>query len=148
MNKHIAILPDNTIATRNSKTRVYTHCVAVRDCSEDAMKRALEAGNRKHVKESHEYAIRESNPQTARWNHTDEQLARFRADAALTFDEYQAKLIADEVAAVEENRANGYYSKWGVVGWNGRRDLAEKLAASEAGHAYRAEVKIIEVQMK
>ena len=30
MNKHTAVLPDGNIATRNSKTRVYTHAVAYR----------------------------------------------------------------------------------------------------------------------
>lgn len=30
MNKHTAIMPDGTVATRNSKTRTYTHCLGIK----------------------------------------------------------------------------------------------------------------------
>jgi hypothetical protein len=74
MNKHTAILPDGNVAKRNSKTRVYTHCVAIK------------------------------------W--------------------LQRHLSWKEEGYVQgaDNRVDVTDDDWGVYGWNGRYDLAVKLA--------------------
>lgn len=96
MNKHIAILPDGNIAKRNSKNKVYTHCVAIK---------WLE----RHMS----------------WK-----------------EEGYVKGGDNRVACDDE---------WGVYGWNGRYDLAVKLADSlrSPKHQYslKCEVQILEVEV-
>lgn len=143
MNKHEAILPDGSVAKRNSQNRVYSHCVAFR---RDYAAELAEAGKKYgHMVHNHEYAIavvRGEHKHSA-WEHackgSQKAVDRYGYDAAAAVDQ----MIAERVAWVENAKAEGLYERWFVEGWNGRLDLARKLAASVSVRRNVAEVRII-----
>lgn len=162
-NKHEAILPDGSVAKRKSQNRVYTHCVAVRGCYDYALKSARtpgcsDADNFRFHKKIVDGTSDFLGPRD--WEKTPEQLARRERDDAASIERskvelngcadaesYVAMKVAQRVAAVEKRKAEGGYEKWGVEGWNGRLELAQKLAAQMQGKAYIAEVQIIEAKI-
>lgn len=160
MNKHFVILPDGTKATRNSKSRVYTHCVAVRDSYDYDL--ATFAKEWRSDRDNHAYSVAcadgehhhaqslEGDPD---WRVDSARRCRLRgkeyvAKYGRDVDAAVAQLIAERRAYVEEEKASGGYDSWGVVGWSGRRELAEKLAAHERNSGRRAEVVILEAQLE
>lgn len=149
MNKHFVILPDGQRATRNSKNRVYTHAVAVRQSYAYALQEAQSHGNLDVHRSNWRYA-KEKAEQGAAHRHaayqTPERQAEDERVAALSLAEYRAELTAKAIARVEQLKAEGYYDKWFVAGWNGRADLAQKLHQSEANRLYNAEVITLEAQ--
>lgn len=160
MNKHTAVLPDGTVATRNSKNRVYPYCVAVREDYDYALMRAkmLIESDRSN------YAYYKAKLDgTSKWLaksqwETDEvyaeRIAKELAEAEAevgdceTATNYQRKMLERRVARVEASRAKGNYDGWGVLGWCGRLDLAQASAASARAKPHFAEVAIIETNMK
>lgn len=164
MNKHFVILPDGSEAKRNSKNRVYSHCVAFRRSYEVALHAAYNpspayldvlrsnyAYHAAYADGSSQWLGRNSWESDAVYA---DRRARGMADGARAIagcsnaEDYIAKSIREEVAAVEQSNANGYYKKWRVAGWNSRRDLAEALASKERSNPYNAEVVIIEAQRR
>jgi len=150
-NKHTAILPDGSVATRTSQNRVYTHCVAVRMDFEYAYEQAAKYGNWEVHKRNWEYFKREADPATARHRNlggkTSENLAEQDRIAGLTLTQYRAELTGQAIEEVLKAKDEGFYEKWQVVGWNGRLDLAQKLASQHSGPSY-AEVRIIEANVE
>lgn len=162
-NKHEAILPDGSVAKRTSKNRVYTHCVAVRGSWGYAMSTAKtplrsDPDNFRFHKAIVDGTSEFLGPRD--WEKTPEQLARRERDDAASIERskvelngctdaesYVAMKVAERVAKVEKRKAEGGYDKWSVEGWNGRLDLAQKLAAQMNGKAYIAEVRIIEAKI-
>lgn len=57
------------------------------------------------------------------------------------FDAYRARILADALARIEANKAAGYYTRFHNLGWCGRLDLAQKLAAKTGGTILPARVK-------
>lgn len=141
MNRHTAQLPDGSTAKRNSKNRIYPFCVAVRRSFEYDMARAQEpvpqfADNYRY------YAEVEADPNHRHRSMQTEAaraIVRDHADAG----SYMEAMRLKAVEAVQTAFDAGAYDKWSVVGWNGRRDLAEKLADQHRNERY-AGVQIIE----
>lgn len=160
MNKHIATDANGIIHTRNSENRVYTHCVAIRHSYEAALASAKKAHTHDASNYAHYMAYINGTSEflNKRSWQTDEQhaaeCARSIADAkknigeAKSVEEYIANNIASAVARVEKAKADGYYDAWKVIGWNSRRDLAEKEAARQRARASVAEVAILEAVLK
>ena len=160
MNKHTAVLPDGTVATRNSKNRVYPYCVAVREGYDHALalaKMLIESDRSNYAYYKAKLDGTSKWLAKSQWE-TDEvyaeRIAKELAEAEAevgdceTAANYQRKLIERRVARVEANRAKGYYDKWGVLGWTSRLDLAQASAASARAKGYLAEAVIIETNMK
>ncbi|MDX0267663.1 hypothetical protein GOC13_07450 [Sinorhizobium meliloti] len=61
---------------------------------------------------------------------------------------YQEAKAKERVANVNDKRAKGFYDQWFVLGFCGRRDLAEKLRASNLNGGYYAEAVIIDAHLK
>lgn len=160
MNRHTATDANGKVHTRNSKGRVYTHCVAIRFSYEHALAQAKKpyihaasdyAYFAAYIDGTSDYLVKQS------WQ-SDEQhaadVARHVANAkanigsAKSVEEYIANGVARAVADVEKSKASGYYDAWQVIGWNGRPDLAEKEAARQRARASVAEVAILEAVLK
>lgn len=146
--KFIAALPDGSFATRSSQSKVYTFCVAVRDSYENALKVAgahydVDASNYK-------YYVRELNPATQVYAHSPSYLADIakKIEGIASAKEFMAAEAARRVAYVEARKADGYYDRWGVLGWCSRHDLAIKLANSQGSSAHFAEAAICAVEIK
>lgn len=162
MNKHTAQLPDGTIATRNSKTRVYSHVVVM-----GPEKAALRAES---YRRSIEYKLeeiaryvatienlkvatpREDNRgrlvfpgQRIAWSEsTDVETSRIETIATYTdFIDGLNRTIENLKVAIEKLE-NGpeLVGTWGAVSWAGRLDLATKYVASLA-NPYGCEIRII-----
>lgn len=146
MNKYIAQLPNGLTATRNSKTRTYTHMVAGRRSAESKRK-SYRKSIEMFLEHAAEYEQKLEKLRAGEWrwtfrsgktiNDTVEQdiaeYEKFLADSLKKADEYQARLDADD-----------FEDSWHDLGWCGRPDLADKKAASEARRY--AEVIIIEAE--
>lgn len=147
-NVHTAILPDGRVAKRTSLNRVYPYCVAVRDSYEYALMAAKQW--LKVDADNYGYYLRELDPATRRYSQSEKQLAEFADEVAGCpgANAYCAKLIAKRVAAVEKAKAEGRYERWGVLGWNGRLDLAQKLCDSARAKPFYAETVIVETKVE
>jgi hypothetical protein len=147
MNKHFAILPCGTRVTRNSQTRTYSHLVAVRPDYNDALNSARGWGQGSVHKSNYLYAVeRTEQGDSHRFGpmKTKDEL-RFPLIAAMSLEEYRASMSASAVARVEGLNTEGYYDLYQSIGWNGRLDLAQKLAAQQDTN--RVTVVILEAQI-
>lgn len=141
MNKHRAILPDGSIATRNSKDRVYPFCVAFRldylhALAEAERPRQIYADNYRY------YAEVAADPNH---RHRDYQTDKER-QILQDYPDGEAYMMAmrdEAVERVELLKDQGHYGRWGVAGWNGRRDLAERMLQKEAASPWNAEARIV-----
>ena len=153
MNKHQAIDPAGKVHTRNSASRIYTHTVVAHRNYQRELAEAQKAYNgRSHF----DWYSKRAKGQIDRnqWEN-DEQYAAKVADAqaeaikklngTTTLADYEAMLIAQQIAQVEKNKAAGAYEEWLNMGWCGRRDLAVKLAGSCDG--WRINPRILEATM-
>lgn len=160
MNKHFAIDANGTTHTRNSENRVYSHCVAVRFSYERALAEAKKPHRSADSNFHHYAAFLDGTSEFLKqrsW-HTAEQHAEQvahdieKAKEALagcaTVEEYSAMLIARSVGGVKKAKADGYYDRWHLMGWNSRLDLAQKEAARQRDRASVAEVAILEAKLK
>lgn len=156
VNKYEAKLPDGRIGRRTSKSRVYTHCVAVRSSYEDALFRAKQIPPNLESNFRHYMAYLDGTSrflERKSWQ-TEEQHAKqvardkVHAETALMgcrdIQSWQRALIDEAVARVEENKANGAYDKWFVEGWCGRHDLAVSKASGLRNKTHHAEVAILD----
>lgn len=143
MNKHVTFHPETgQEATRNSKNRTYTHAIWVQIPWEWRV-RALE----NEVKHNREQAVEYraviadveagrpiSDPRSResheKWGWTVENEWLPWAESCERRAE-SAQAEADRIREAQEDEP------WGVVGWAGRPDLAEKRAASEAKNGWR-----------
>lgn len=155
MNKHTATDRNGTVHTRNSKGRVYTHCVAVRPSYEIALEDAnsayvLDKNNYEHYRAildgTSEFLVQKSwrTPEQQAENNAEiiERATKAIGDCD-SLEAYREKNRKARVEAVEGQKARGYYDAFSVYGWNGSRSLAEKLASSLRGGTW-AEVVILE----
>lgn len=156
--KHTATAHGQTF-TRTSQNRKYSHVVIWRPDYEAALIRAsygwknLDFSNFHH---SHAKVVGESKFLDRKQWETEEEhkerverevnAARENLNGCETAAQYAEMMRQRRVDAVEQNNKDGYYRTWQVVGWCSRRDLAEKLAATERNRARVAEVQIIEAQ--
>lgn len=146
-NTFLATDPTGVVHKRTSQNRTYTHCVAYRPSYElnfaDAKKpQRNDASNFAwHVErlaQSYESWLSEHAWRTK--HYTDEQnRAEYAAEierhtqnlrGATSVIEYSNARINERVAKIEQLKADGYYEKWIVEGWQGRPDLANKALAS------------------
>lgn len=153
-----AKLPDGTVAKRSSQTRTYTHCVAIRESFEHALKRAEDAPIRRlHEKNyrydlacaagMHEHAQFAENDPAWKRASAERCIALAKATTARWGDDVESYLDErqqQEIAAVYAERDAGRFDRWGVVGWNSRLDLAEKEASRQRNIPANAEVVILE----
>jgi hypothetical protein len=111
--KFTVSLPDGTQGKRTSASRTYTHAVAV-------------AHSVAELRDLYADEIR----------HYQSRLAEVQGGSR-NADEYAARIAsAQEKLAALEDRPADAPANWGVWGWAGRADLAEKTAR-QALQAYR-----------
>jgi hypothetical protein len=162
MNKHTATLPDGKIATRNSKSRVYSHVVAI-----GPEKAALRADS---YRRSIEYKLEEIaryvatietlktatarkdnrgrlvfSGQSVAWSDsTDVEISRIETIAKYTGWINGLNGAIENLEAAIEKLENGpeLVGGWDAVSWASRLDLATK-AASSLGNPYGCEIRII-----
>ena len=130
MNKHFVIDPNGQKHTRNSKSRRYTHAVLVRECEIWALEQARKFGAWKVHASNWKYdcekaAQGDAHPHAAYMS--EEQWVESRRVAALTLEEYRQEQTDFAIAHWEKRKAAGEFKEYGVVGWCGRPDLAQKL---------------------
>ena len=128
MTKYFVIDPNGVKHTRNSD-RTYTHCVLYLMDREADVASSQRAGGTAVVKSNWEYACREANPATRKYEHSESQMARIMRDAAMTLDEYRQSVVDAYMKHVE----NTDYTVWQLAGWCGRVDLANKLHMKTKG---------------
>jgi hypothetical protein len=136
-NKYIAVIDGETVGKRTSKSREYSHCIAVKWCRVYALKAvsdprrmAMDAKNWAHWMES------EHNQRYTRAEFLD------RAKAASSGEEY-----ADAEMRRSTNnimRDTDRYASWHVITWCGRPDLAAKEHAKWSGRADVAQCRILD----
>lgn len=133
-NRHTATLPDGRIATRTSKSRTYTHVIAVADTAAQAA-----ADRRSSAAWSTRSADHHEGTEPSRYS-TAEQIAQRVAD-------YRAA-AANAIAEAERYEAmpdQGAAVNWCAMTWCGRPDLARAAARRLSGPGRYVE--IIEAQM-
>jgi hypothetical protein len=74
-------------------------------------------------------------------------LAKLNVDGR-TVDQYVAIQLERRIARVEERKAKGEFDQWISVGWCGRYDLAQKLAAKEQQRGADVVVAILDAQQE
>lgn len=155
--KHIATADGQTF-TRNSKSRVYTHCVVAKPSIDCALERAQSKAARDLHRSNYRWyqkAITSEGRLFEQYKYvSDEQYAEqceydlARAVEALagaqSEDEYISRKVGEELAGIAAQDAKGFYDTWAECGWCGRFDLAQKLAATKRNHGYYGDVVILE----
>jgi hypothetical protein len=144
---HTALDPSGKVHQRISRNRVYSHVVLARRSYEEAMRAAQRYADHKSLASNfQQYMDRLEGRLT--YSHETPEEAKASANANLrgarTLEEYRAALIAFAVARVEKEKAEGYYDRWGFLGWTSRPDLAANLARIARGKPTYAEVVIVE----
>lgn len=154
--------PQGVIHKRSTTSRAYTHTVVGKRSYELAMRRARSTQWAKSDARDYAYEVQISegnDPVPAiNWDarypagKTAEQIAasQLRADAAneKRFELAKARVgnhtvqswcearQAERIAVVEKDAEQGYYEVFVNLGWCGRRDLADKLAAKARTDGY------------
>jgi hypothetical protein len=158
MNKHTATDRTGTVHTRNSANRVYTHTVVARPCYKSALEVAVSPGHQDESNFAYYAAYLDGTSrflvkpayrsEEAHAEQCEKDIARAREKIgeAKTVAEYVAMKRQARLAAVEEARVAGGYEIFGNLGWCGRLDLAQKLAAGAS--PYWTEVTILPVTME
>lgn len=144
---------------RASQSRVYSHTVVARPSYRAALMLAAEIDktDRGNFAYHHDLATKGErdlgrgmvtrldsfgrDPEVERAKHIAELAG------AATAEEYATAKRDARVAKIEELKAKGYYDAFQNLGWCGRLDLAQKLAAKEGGSAYWEEVTILPATM-
>ena len=154
-NKHFIIDPAGVVHTRTSASRTYSHAVIGRRSYDRAL-----ASAKAYRNPNYEY-YRSIADGTSRhlvaysWETAEEHAARYakaraeaveELDGAESAEAYIAAERAKRVASVEAKKAAGKFGEWSVLGWAGRPDLADKLAASSRNDW--VDVTVLEAQRK
>ena len=156
-NKHFIIDPAGVVHTRTSASRTYSHAVIARRRYASAL-----ASAEAYRSPNYEYYRRLADGTSRRlvaysWETAEQHAARYAKERAKAVEEldgaesaeaYIAAERAKAVAAVEADKAAGKFDEWSVLGWAGRPDLADKLAATSRGRSYWVDVTIVEAQRK
>jgi hypothetical protein len=146
--RYRAVCPDGSIVRRSTESRQYSHCVVYRL----SYNFAIHDANNPHPREvrnrrsNYAYYRGELDPATAKCQHSDAELARYRAylgDAQSVEEFLEAQRVA-AVEEVEQARLNGRYDTWFDAGWCGRPDLAQRLAVQMQRKEHVAEARILE----
>jgi len=156
-NKHFIIDPAGVTHTRNSTSRTYSHAVIARRSYDSALAsaearrdpnydyyRAIADGTSRHLVA---YSYRTAEQHAARLKAVV-ATALAHLDGADSREAYVAAKRAEAVARVEADEAAGEFDGWAVLGWAGRPDLADKLAASSRNRGCWADVTVVEAQRK
>lgn len=155
--KHRATLPDGRIVKRVSKSRTYSHVIAVLDSYENALVRAKASDHGpQDMKNFAYYAALASGThehvQPTRW-HTPEQCAVDIAKAAAKIAPYAdarayaVALRAERIAKVEAERTAGRFSKWGALTWAGNERLALTQLSQARRKPYYADARMIPAEV-
>lgn len=144
--RYFIVDPNGKRHTRTTKNRTYTHAVIARRNLDVALERARWPGWDELDRSNHAFYVREANPATRRFGpYSDEKLAEYVRYAAMTADEYVADQLKQRLDQVTQDVEDGDFDVYRVVGWNGRLDLAQKLAANPGKHL--KDVQIVEAQV-
>ena len=155
--KHFAITPNGTKITRTSKSRVYSHVVVARHSHAFDLKCAENHNTQRNMASNFKFYADFVNGTSKflvkpEWrseeDHAAEMADRIQAakdhlDGATTVEEYSASQTAKALARVAAKLAEGYYDKFGALGWSSRLDLAQKVA-SQSDKPYYEDVTILE----
>lgn len=154
--------PQGVTHTRNSN-RVYTHAVIGRVSHAHAIKVWTEPSKQRLDVDRSNWGYYNRllgtngfphKPVTANLHESDERFAarkKYHEDDArkhigdcTTFEEYLRSVLKHQLDRIEDSRASGYYDRFGVIGYCGRLDLAQKLlAGSQSG--YYEDLAIVEL---
>lgn len=156
-NKHFIIDPAGVVHTRNSTSRTYSHAVIARRSYDSALAsaEAYRCPNYEYYRSIADGTSRHLAPRS--WQTADQHAARLKAAVATALadlngaesaEAYVAAKRAEAVARVEADEAAGEFDEWSVLGWAGRPDLADKLAASSRNRGCWADVTVLEAQRK
>jgi len=141
-NRKLTVTHEGQTFTRTTQ-RTYTHVVLVKSDYAYAYATGTK-GAADCARINYPYYVREANPATRAHNQDAKSIAAYTEIAALTIDEY-AKRVSDVIAAkVDAMKAAGDFDRFGVFGWSGRLDLAQKEAERAKKHGYK-EVVIVPV---
>lgn len=165
MAKKTYIVTDPNGVQHTRKTdRTYTHAVLARDNCEGQLRSESSIWDidrvnfdyyAKIVATGGEYGASKVYP-----NYSPEQVANTEIANAKRLADAQALVETHKhrdgyatarrdarVAAIAEKKAAGGYEKFGVVGFNGRLDLAQKAASAAQGTIY-TDIRIVEATLK
>jgi len=161
--KYLAIDSLGAEHTRSSQ-RVYTHTVVVmydydvainRVTTHHATKEAIASQQRNFDYEVSIATGNDPHPEydyvqvDGKWQrvYNDATAARQAIRAAKSsaeieggFEAYRARILAKELERVEERKEHGAFTTWGSVGFCGRLDLAQKLAAQCVSDGTKIEI--------
>lgn len=153
-NKHTSVGPDGSVATRNSKSRIYTHAVWVRHNRESAVKAANKV-NQTDVSNYHFYRayLDGTSEWLGRGSYEDgeryaQRVAKEKANAEQALagcDSLEAWLEMRRQKALAVIEAINW-DEWDCVTWCGSRALAEKQKSSWGSKDWIAEAVISEVK--
>ena len=126
---------------RKSK-KVYTHVViATPHRGHDIAEIHREAVS-KSFAQNYWYYCREANDATRQFDHTADEIERFKKVSAMSLPEYRDAYVQERLAKVETLHQAGFYLQYRVVCWCGRADLAVKSAASARKKPWHGDVQI------
>lgn len=126
--------------------RTYTHTVVARRSMDAAIKYASNKEWNKVAFSNHAFFSQEANPATRKYSVTPEKEARYQAIAAMTKEQYAESLMRERLARIEMQRRDGYFDKMVNLGWCGRLDLAQRLAAKARRGSWYLDATILEAK--
>lgn len=150
MNRHYIIDPQGQKHTRNSKGRTYTHAVVVLTGAKFLEARrpniAIAKMENDRMWDRIENEAKGIFPKGEQWR-GPKALASWQAHAVKWMTEHTregdlAEAIAHANKMFKQRVESGEDLRYGCVGWAGRLDLAEKLAAAQRVHGFE-DVRII-----
>ena len=133
---YTAVSPDGQTHKRTTADRTYTHTVVARWNYDEHLRRAGDASiHADNDKSNYNYYVRELDPATRKWTHSESELAGFTANIEGIANEadYLEAQIVKRIAKIEADKAAGEFDKYRNMGWCGRRDLAQKLLHDTIG---------------
>src|ERR1700693_5084008 len=134
MKRKLSVTHAGQTFTRTTE-RTYTHVVLVKSDYAHVYAGAIK-GAADVARVNYPYYIKEANPATRQYKHSDAELARFAEIATMTIDQY-AQYASDKAAErVDADLAAGAFDKFGPIGWCGRLDLARKQADQAKARGY------------
>jgi len=143
---YVAKLDGEIIGTRSSP-RVYTHAVIIQYSEQHYRDEAYTFNADKQDRKNFDHYVQQAAGKSPYdWCRTPEKIAEAQADVEGGFDAYCARLRQRQIDSFEAGLKAGGYTP-GIVGWCGRRDLAEKLANQYRGQARVAKVWIVEAEV-
>ena len=135
--KHSVLLPDGRTATRNSKTHVYTHAVAVSMPAAERVRR-LRADADAMLDTAESYRGNKSDRFPA-----EDLFTRWGVETVIGWAEgLEARALVAQTEAERIARA-GEDEPWYIAGWCGRYDLAVKLEGTTVKRSGRIHTMIL-----